>query len=177
MITKLPSNSREGEYDLIVTDKNDRSFIMTVGGNFDLYWLPENHKECRTYEISKDDDYTFRVFSQLFADVKRNDDKYRPVLKDNTITYVSEDWNEREANVLVIEKQENSFIIDFVKNENKDAWSYPHMDCSICFCNSGSRVPDVEQVFMQMFNSLAYESKSIKCENIEDGREQGQLSN
>lgn len=44
------------------------------------------------------------------------------------------------------------------------------MDCVICFCNSGSRVPMVEQIFMQMFNYLAYESKSIKCESAE-GRE------
>lgn len=170
MITKLPSNNQEGKYDLKVTDKNDKSFTMTIGGNFDLYWMPENHKECRTYEISKDDDFAYKIFSRLFDGVKRNDDKYRPVLKDNAITFVSEDWNESEANILIIKKQENSFIIDFVKNENKEAWSYPHMDCVICFCNSGSRVPMVEQIFMQMFNYLAYESKSIKCESTE-GRE------
>lgn len=172
MISKLPSSVQEGEYDLKVTDKNAKSFTMTVGGNFDLYWMPENYKECSTYEITKEDDYAFNVFSQLFAGVKENDDKYRPVLKGNTITFVSEDWNESEANVLVIKKQDSSFIIDFVKNENKEAWSYPHLDCGICFCNSGSRVPTVEQVFMQMFNYLAYESKLIACESIEDEKNQ-----
>ena len=42
------------------------------------------------------------------------------------------------------------------------------MGCTICFCNSGSRVPKVEQVFVQMFNYLAYESKLIERESIED---------
>lgn len=172
MITKLPKENQEGKYDLKVADKNDKSFTMTIGGNFDLYWMPENYKECSTYEITKDDNYTFKIFSRLFAGVERNDDKDNPVLKGNTITFVSEDWNENEANVLIIKKQENSFIIDFVKNENKEAWSYPHVGCVICFCNSGSRVPDVEQLFMQMFNYLAYESKSIKCESVEGERKQ-----
>lgn len=173
MITKLPSDNLEDDYYLKVTDKNNESFTMTVGGNFDLYWMPENYKGCSTFEITKNDDYTFKIFSRLFANVERNDDKYRPVLNDNTITFVSEDWNESEANVLKIKKQEDSFIIDFVKNENKDAWSCPHMGCVICFCNSGSRVPEVEQIFMQMFNFLAYESKSIKCKSAEDEGCQG----
>ena len=37
MITKLPSNNQEAKYELKVTDKNNKSFTMTVGGNFDLY--------------------------------------------------------------------------------------------------------------------------------------------
>lgn len=170
MITRLPSDNQEGKYDLRVTDKNDKSFTMTIGGNFDLYWVPENHKECRTYEISKDDEYTFKIFSRLFDSVKKNDDKYHPVLKDDTITFVSEDWNESEANVLTIKKQEDAFIIDFVKNKNKEAWSFPHMGCVICFCNSGSRVPEIEQIFMQMFNYLAYESRSVGFESGENER-------
>lgn len=168
MITKLPNSNQKGEYDLKVTDKNGKSFIMTIGGDYDLFWVPENHEECSTFEISKDDDYTFKLFSRLFDSVKRTDDKYRPVLKDDTITFISEDYNESEANVLKIKKQKDSFIIDFVKKENKMAWSCLHIGCVICFCNSGSRVPDVEQIFMQMFNHLAYCSKSIKFENAED---------
>lgn len=170
MITKSPSNNQEGQYDLKITDKNGKAFTMTIGGNFDLYWMPENYKECKTFEISNDDEFTFKVFSRLYAGVKENDDKYCSVVTNDTIIFVSEDWNESEANVLTIKKQESSFIIDFVKNENKNAWSFPHVGCDVCFCNSGSRVPDVEQVFMQMFNYLAYKSKSVKCESSEDER-------
>ena len=59
-------------------------------------------------------------------------------------------------------------MVMFDMNEDKESWSYPHMCCTICFCNSGSRVPKIEQIFMQMFNYLAYESKLIKCEPLED---------
>ena len=101
MITKQQRNDK-GHYDLKITDKNGKSFIMTVGGNFDLYWIPENHKENSIFEIDKNDEITFSVFEQLFNAVKKKDDKYRPVLKGNTITFISEDWPEEEANVLNI---------------------------------------------------------------------------
>lgn len=168
MITKQLRNNKEGYYDVKITDKNGKSFIMTVGGNLDLYWLPEKHKENKIFEIDKSDKITYDVFNQLFNAVGKNDDKYRPVLQGNTISYISEDWPEDEANVLNIIKTEDAFTIKFIKNEDKESWSYPHMGCTICFCNSGSRVPKVEQIFMQMFNYLAYESKLIECEPLED---------
>ena len=168
MITKMPRDNKEGYFDLKVTDKNGKAFIMTVGGNLDLYWLPENHKKDRTFEIDKDDEITYSVFQQLFDAVKKRDDKYNPVMKGNRLTFVSEDWHEDEANVLNITRADDTFTIDFIKNEDREKWSYPHTGCTICFCNSGSRVPRVETLFMRMFNYLAYECDLIKCENLQD---------
>ena len=168
MITKTPRHEKEGYFDLTVTDKNGKSFIMTVGWNQDLYWLPENHKENRTFEIDNQDKIAFTMFSQLFDAVKKKDDPYRPVLKDNTITFISEEWHEDESNILKIIKEEKSFTIDFIKNENQAAWSFPHRGCSICFCNSGSRVPRVETLFMRMFNYLAYECDLIEIVDNQD---------
>ena len=167
MITKQPRYNNKGKYDLKITDKNGKVFIMTVGGNFDLYWLPENHKENKVFIIDKSDKIAFSVFNQLFAAVRKNDDKYCPILNENMITFISEDWPEDEANILKIIKTEESFVINFIKNEDKENWSYPHMGCTICFCNSGSRVPKVEQIFMRMFNYLAYECDLIKCDNVD----------
>ncbi len=163
MITKKPRYEHEGYYDLTVTDKDGKAFVMTVGGNLDLYWVPENHKKNRTFNIDQEDEFTFGIFSQLFDAVEKRDDKYNPVLKDNKITYISEDWPEDEANRLVISRLEDSFQIDFVKNEDSTRWSYPHTGCTVCFCNSGSRVPRVESLFMRMFNYLAYECADIEC--------------
>ncbi len=168
MITKKPRNNKNGYFDLTVTDKNGKSFIMTVGGNLDLYWLPENHTKNRTFSIDRDDEFTFEIFEQLFGAVEKKDSKYNPVMKDNKLTYISEDWPEEEANRLVISKLDDSFEIDFVKNEAEDSWSFPHIGCTICFCNNGSRVPEVEGVFMRMFNYLAYECNQVKCEALED---------
>lgn len=164
MITKKPRHENEGYYDLTVTDKDDKSFTMTVGGNLDLYWFPENHRKNRVFNISKEDEFTFVMFEKLFEAVRKNDDKYRPVLKDNIITYISEDWPEEEANILNITKLEDLFRIEFIKNEDTKSWSYPHTGCTICFCNSGSRVPTVESQFMRMFNFLAYGCDLVPCE-------------
>ena len=172
MISKILRNGQDGYYDLKVTDMNGRSFIMTVGGNLDLYWIPENYKECMRFEISNDDKIVYSIFEQLFNAVEKNNDKHMPVLNDNVITFISEDWPEEECNKLKIIKNENSFVIDFIKNENTDAWTYPHRGCTICFCNSGSRVPRVESLFMRMFNYLAYECDLIKCN---DNRLENQL--
>ena len=163
MITKKPRNGEEGYYDLTVTDKDGKSFVMTVGGNLDLYWLPENYKKDRTFDIDKNDELTYSIFEQLFDAVEKRDDKERPVLNGNTITYISEDWPEEEANKLKIIREEDMFQIQFVKNEDMESWSYPHIGCTICFCNSGSRVPRVEGLFMRMFNYLAYECDMIEC--------------
>ena len=167
MIIKQPRYNPEGKYDLKITDKNGNAFIMTEGGNYDLYWLPENPKENRVFEIDKSDKIAYSVFNQLFNAVIKQDDKDRPVFKDGIITFISEDWPEEEANVLNIIKTEDAFAVKFIKNEDKENWSYPHIGCTICFCNSGSRVPKVEQVFMEMFNYLA-ESKLIECKSIEE---------
>ena len=163
MITKKPRNGKEGYYDLTVTDKDGKSFVMTVGGNLDLYWLPENYKKDKTFGIDKNDELTYGIFEQLFDAVEKRDDKERPVLNGNTITYISEDWPEEEANKLKIIREEDMFQIQFVKNEDMESWSYPHIGCTICFCNSGSRVPRVEGLFMRMFNYLAYECDMIEC--------------
>ena len=167
MITKKPRNGADGYFDLYVKDRNGNSFQMTVGGNLDLYWVPENHKKCRVFEIDKSDELSYAIFDQLFQAVEKRDDKYCPVLKDNVITYISEDWHEDEANRLKITKKDDLFTIDFIKNENKLAWSAPHTGCTICFCNSGSRVPRIENLFMTMFNYLAYECDLIECEKDE----------
>jgi len=119
MITKMLRGEKD-YYDLKITDKNGISFIMTVGGNCDLYWIPENHKINRRFEIDKTDEIGFAVFNQLFKAVKKNDNEYLPVLKDNVITFISEDWHPDEANVLKITQKDNEFVIDFIKNENRE---------------------------------------------------------
>ena len=58
-------------------------FIMTVGGNFDLYWLPENYREVKVFQIDKNDKITYRVFEKLFNAVRTNDDKYTLVLSED----------------------------------------------------------------------------------------------
>ena len=165
MITRCPRPDSKDCYDIIVTDKHGKEFIMMVGGNFDLYWLPKNRRENKVFQIDQKDKLTFSVFEQLFSAVKKKDNASNPVLKGNTITFISEDRPEEEANILNIIKSKNSFTIKFIENENTECWSSPHRGCAICFCNSGSRVPEVENLFMRMFNYLAYECDLIPTQD------------
>ena len=167
MITKFENNIYDyKKYNVKVTDKNGKSFIMLCGGNCDLYWVPEDWKDATSFTIPKEDTFAFKMFSRLFQVVEQNDDKYHPALIDDTITFYSEEFTLDEANVLKIQRSENDFQIDFIRNENRDAWTIPHRGCPICFCNSGSRIPKIEQQFMLMFNYLAYQCKTIDIENI-----------
>jgi len=151
------------KYDLKVYDKYDKSFTMMVGGNGDLYWIPENHRETTTFYIPKEDRFLYAVFDNLFEVIRERDDLHNPSLVGNEFNFISEDFHKDEANRLKITQTEDEFVIDFVRNEDRENWTIPHMGCNICFCNSGSRVPRVEQQFMIMFNELAY-----YCDEIEE---------
>lgn len=164
MILKTPRDN-DGCYDVKITDKNGNFFIMTVAGNLDLYWVPQN-RNCSVFEIDSSDAITFGVFEQLFGEIKQVDDKYSPTLKGDTITFISEDRHEDYANILSITKDEENISINFINNKKADEFGWTHRDNTICFCNSGSRVPAVEHVFMEMFNNLSYASDFLECENI-----------
>jgi len=164
MITKILRDEKEQTYNLKVTDKNGNYFTMMYGGNLDLYWVPANYKLNNRFEIDKSDSFVFGVFERLFDAISQNDDKYRPVLKDNTITFVSEEWAEEESNILKIEKNQTTFTITFIKNQNQTPFSLPKRGCPICFCNSGSRVPTVQSLFTRMFNYLAYNCDAVPIE-------------
>ena len=105
-------------------------------------WIAKRYPELRQWEL-----------------VERHIDVVGPA-SDVSIIFDRED----EANILNIIESEDNYTIKFIKNEDKESWSYPHIGCAICFCNSGSRIPRVEQLFMRMFNYLAYECELVECE-------------
>lgn len=162
MINKILRDEKTKTYNLKITDKNNNSFFMLVGGNCDLYWVPEDYKKCLEFVIDKNDELVFEVFSLLFKEIEKKDDHYDPLLKDNIFTFISEEWIKEESNILQITKEEESFKIKFIKNENYSSMSIIHRGCPICFCNSGSRVPRIEALFMRVFNYLAYECDEVK---------------
>ena len=168
MIRKVRKNN--DCYDVRITDKNKNTFIMTMGGNLDLYWLPEDHRKNTTFIIDKTDKLALIMFDRLF-DAINTLKKPSSVLVDDTLTFVSEDRNQDEANTLTITKKDKSYIINFNENENKKAWTTPHRDCTICFCNNGSNVPDVEYVFMQMYKFLANYYTIVPCDDPSDEKE------
>ncbi len=176
MIEKLGGN--EASCNLRIVDKNGNSFVILVGGNTDLYWVPDDYGKVSAFFIEKSDKFLFDRFTKLFADIKKVDNRMHPSLIENTFTFVSEEFVEEESNKLQIIKEDEQFVIKFIKNENISPFSFASFvkGCPICFCNSGSRVPEIEILFMKMFNEFVYQNedvlnvvKSVK-RNV-DGRE------
>ena len=169
MITKVKRNEDSDKLvDLIVTDKFNNEFVMTVGGNQDLYWIPKNYKQVKSFYIDKEDKLLFNVFSTLFKLIKENDSNglsYPKTLNGNKFTFISEDFPEDEAHRLEIIKEKDQFILNFIKCENLGMYGGFRRGCVICFCNSGSRVPKIEQQFMLMFNELAYYTEEVEFDN------------
>lgn len=164
MITKVKRNDDSDLVNLVLTDKFGNSFIMMIGGNFDLYWVPENYNQIKSFYFDKDDEFVYKIFTKLFKKIKEEDGNglnYPKTLNENTFTFISEDFPEDKANRLEIIKEKDQFKINFIKNENLDIYGIFRRGCNICFCNSGSRVPKVEQLFMLMFNELAYYNNEI----------------
>lgn len=172
MIEKI--KAKDGKIYLKVTDKNENSFAMLIGGNTDLYWVPEDYGKVETFFIEKSDRFLFDRLTKLFADIKKVDNNTHPSLIENTFTFVSEEFVEEESSKLQIIKEDEQFVIKFMKNENVSPFSFANFvrGCPICFCNSGSRVPKIEILFMKMFNELAYQNKNVSLidENIRDNK-------
>ena len=166
MITKVKRNNESDKLvDLVITDKFNNSFIMTVAGNQDLYWIPQNYKQVKSFYIDENDKFLYDVFISLFELIKKNDSNglsYPKTLNGNKFTFISEDFHEDEAHKLEIIKEKNQIVINFIKNDNLGMYGSFRRGCVICFCNSGSRVPKVEQQFMLMFNKLAYYTQEIE---------------
>ena len=167
MITKVPREDAHirQTFNLNISDKNGNRFTMLVGGNGDLYWVPENYKRVSNFYIDQSDPLFFDILTELFQIIKKRDNPYSPTLIENKFTFISEDAHEDEAHRLEIIKEDSQFAINFIKNDRPELWSYPKLGCTICFCNSGSRVPRIEQLFMIMFNKLAYYDPRIEIEN------------
>lgn len=165
MITKQCRNTDSPNlFNLEVTDKLNNMFIMTVGGNGDLYWLPKAREFPATYYIDISDKLMYNMLTDIFKNARLKDNKYNPSLINDAFTFISEDFHEDEANKLQIIKDKDCFKITFIKTEPIDSFSFKRYSrgCPICFCNSGSRVPEIEQLFMIAFIELAYHTPELQ---------------
>ena len=163
MIYRIPRADSNDAYDLKLIDKNGNSFVMHFAGNMDLYWVVDDHRKCMNFYVDKNDEFLYSVFEKLFEDIKKNDTGYKKSVEGNVFSFISEDYHEDDANMLQIEKKEGEFEIRFAKNFSPNLPLISKM-CQICFCNSGSRVPNIERQFMLMFIDLSRYNDAVEIE-------------
>ena len=155
--------------DLHIVDRNGQGFLMTVGGNLDMYWIPDkiegrdrHDTSPITYEFDKSDELLFDTFNDIFSAIERVDNPQSPSIRDGVFSFISEDYPEEDANILKMRRDRDKICIDFVQTAGESPWGKFKSNSNICFCNSGSRVPRIEQIFMLKFNELAYQNPEIE---------------
>lgn len=139
----------DGKSVFSITDKFGNTFDILEGGNLDLFWVCECKQGNAKFIIDSSNKEMFRLLKILFKHIKEKDDKYRPRLVNNEFSWISEDRPVEDANRMNITRRDDSFEIDFIKNE-KNLFRI----CSVCFCNSGSNFQRVEELFMLMYIHL-----------------------
>jgi len=149
-------------YELLVHN-GEQHFSMHFGGA-DFYWSLEDYYEENEFVISKEDKELFSLLRNLFGEIKKHDDKFRPLLKNNTFEWISEAREPEISNKLVIVHEEEKFTIRFVQNPN-DTWGAGM--CLISFCMSGSwQNQTIAHAFSSMFigyrDKLAIDRNKIK---------------
>lgn len=177
MITKhvRPNQSSNPYYkgnelmDLHIVDRNGLGFTMTVGGNLDLYWVPDKIEgrpredtSPITFEFDKSDEFLFDTFSEILSSIERVDNPQFPSIRDGVFSFISEDYPEEDANILKMRRDSEKISLDFIQTPGESPWGKFKRNSNICFCNSGSRVPRIEQIFMLKFNELAYYNPNIE---------------
>ena len=162
IITRQSPYSRKGHENILkITDKNNNFFTMEIGGNLDMYWIPSdniqknNPSNTISFEFKKGDEF-FNCLDEIFKKIKLNDDPYSPTLEGDLFTFVSEEGIEEDSNILRIKKNKSNFVVEFIKTDPTFSWSFINAGYSICFCNSGSRHQQIEQIFKLKFLELAY---------------------
>lgn len=146
---KMQKQAHRCSTSIVVKDDNLNTFSMEIGGNTDLYWIVKGKGEKFVFNIGKNNDF-YPYLDSLYKDIEKVDNKNHPTIEGNTFYWLSEDRPPEDANHLTIDKNNDNFVITFHKNPKN---FYPM--CVTCFCNSGSYHPNIEILFMEMFNTLS----------------------
>lgn len=138
---------------LFIGDENG-FFEINYGGS-DFYWIVEDYEKQNKFVISKNDKDLYLIFADLFEKIAKSDNKYSPSIKNNVFEWISEARLTKISNKLLITKNENEFIIEFIKNPmDYDGCKM----CAICFCLSGSRnqkiVFDIVMMYQNYIRSI-----------------------
>ena len=147
-----PYKDRGFDYDLLITDSNDKQFSIFLGGNLDLYYvsqlytIPQQNRFSVNYYIQNDGGLFCSSLDEFLKRAKKAD-KCNECFEGNKFFWYSEDNPEEIANKLEITKDQTGYLIDFLLNLN----TFSH---SVRFTLSGSRNFEVAKALVDMRRSL-----------------------
>lgn len=126
-------------------------------------------KEWEEYCDKRKDD-------QLRNGMLRQSDEYHKLYDSGKITWVSEDGDYEDDQLVQISKQGDNFVLEFARREkpDKDKNIYNSdletSKFSIRFCNSGSSYKPFNIVFMDMYHALSRIKFNKKAQQQVDGQ-------
>ncbi len=82
--------------------------------------------------------------------------EYQNLVSDGVITWYSDEEDKKKASVIRITKLEDEYLLEFIRQSNKNdlgTWQWPG-SITICFKNSESKYAPFNIAFMRQFNNL-----------------------
>ena len=146
----------------------DKSLEIMYGGNLDLYFIPNFYKSKKDhiFEINKlDDPDLYNIFNNLFRKVTeykaidnkvdntfKKQDKLRthPLVKDEMITWISDDDPEDIASQVTIFKQGDKICLFFQEGKHQNGFKTN----AIRISTDGSRYGHFFIPFMELYSDI-----------------------
>ncbi len=148
--------------------ENGNVININFAANLDLYFTPwsKEYQKDYTFEIDNIDDYDlYKIFNDLFQKVvhyrnldgnvdesfKKNDKRSdNPLVKDNVITWISDDDPTSIASRLSIYKTKNKICLDFKEGRHEEGF----IAKPIRFRTSGSRYGYFYIPFIELYGNI-----------------------
>lgn len=158
---KVHKEKNYGGYRFDITIDN-KTFTIEFLGNLDLYWYTyfENDDDfTKEFLITKENFVLYSLFLKLYSDIENFDMHTNNIeyIKNNCITFQSDEEEYNQSNILKIHKNEENFTVIFDKTNSKMEFNRLG---SIRIRNSGSQYGYLNIPFMKMYLKM--------CESIEN---------
>lgn len=131
-------------YELVLENEKGQSMKMHYGGA-DYYWTMTDYEDDNLFRVTIDDGELFLDLMNIFIEGKKVDPKF----VDDSIEWISEAREPEISSKVVINKNNDSIDIKFVRNP-EDIFGMMARGCFISFCMSGSSHQSVAYLFSKM---------------------------
>ena len=172
-IEKVDKKLASGRYHTDINiNVNEQKFTISWAGVGDIFWRPEFEGSILEHEqidiiINSTDGYLYDLIFQLYDDIinyrlvfedeyitemRKNEESNNPekLIKNDVIEWHSDDNPYDESSILKIVKQENKFIISFIRSNPE----YDFKSLAVRIRMDGTRYDSFNFIFNKMYQQL-----------------------
>ena len=141
-------------------------------------YLPEQHMNTNIEDLTEEEQEEVAEFNAMQIEHTKETNReiqlssrYKQLVKDNIITWYSDEEIKDIAEIVRISKQEDSILIEFIRQSTKDDMGFTRIpgDYSVRFRTSGSTYTPCDAVFTRHFlKMLEYDFDAPQQIHIEE---------